>query len=51
MESKGIDFNKDTLRARVKKRRSINELESNQDKKAKRVLDSDDEDEDVEMDG
>ena len=35
LENKGIDFNKDTLRQRVKKRKSIAELENNQDKKAK----------------
>lgn len=39
MESKGIAVNKDTLRARSKSRKSIAELEKNQDEKAKRVLD------------
>lgn len=44
LESKGIDFNKDTLRSRIKNKKSIAELERNQDLKAKRMLDSSDDD-------
>ena len=48
LESKGINVNKESLRARVKKRRTIGELEQNQDAKAKNMLDSDGEsDEDM----
>jgi len=42
LESKGIAVNKESLRQRVKKRRSIGELEGNQDKKATGVMKSDD---------
>lgn len=44
LESKGIDFNKDTLRSRIKNKKSIAELERNQDLKAKRMLDISDDD-------
>lgn len=49
LESKGINFNKESLKQRVKSRRSIGDLESNADKKSKRVLDSDDEGMDVDV--
>lgn len=42
LESKGINFNKETLKQRAKSRRRIGDLESAQDKKSKRMLDSDD---------
>lgn len=44
LESKGIKVNKESLKMRVKKRRSILELEGNQDKKALKFEDSDGED-------
>mmetsp|Transcript_24733 Transcript_24733/g.17431 ORF Transcript_24733/g.17431 Transcript_24733/m.17431 type:complete len:240 (-) Transcript_24733:132-851(-) len=51
-ESKGIDINADSLRARSKSRRSIKDLEEAQSKLHKRVLDDSDDDdvmEDAEM--
>lgn len=38
LESKGINVNKESLRARVKQRKSITQLEDNQEKFAKMVL-------------
>ena len=48
LEKKGIDANIDNIKSRIKKRRSIGDLESNADKVAKKALirDSDDEDDD-----
>lgn len=50
LEKKGIDANIDSLRQRIKKRRSIAELEANQDKLAQKALvdDSDEDDEQME---
>jgi hypothetical protein len=42
LESKGYDVNKESLRSRSKVRRTISEIEDGQDKFAKKVLDSDD---------
>ena len=45
MKSKGIDVNTDSLRTRVKGRKTIMQLEDNADKKAtKRLADDSDED-------
>lgn len=49
LENKGINFNKESLKQRVKNRRSIGDLESNADKKSKRVLESDNSDMDVDV--
>jgi nucleolar GTP-binding protein len=44
LEAKGYDVNKESLRSRSKVRRTISEIEDGQDKFAKKVLDSDDDD-------
>ncbi len=49
LDKMGIDVNKDTLRSRIKKRRSIGDLEGKQDKLATKIAnESDDEAEEVE---
>jgi len=45
-ESKGILVNKENLKARVKKRRSIADLENAADKSAKKALEDSDSDND-----
>lgn len=45
LEAKGYDVNKESLRSRSKVRRTISEIEDGQDRFAKKVLDSDDDDE------
>lgn len=44
LESKGIKVNKESLRTRIKQRKSIKELENNKDKFAKKALNEDDSD-------
>ena len=47
MEAKGVEVNKESLRARSKSRRSIADLEKSADALAKRALDESDSDGDV----
>lgn len=47
MEAKGVEVNKESLRARSKSRRSIADLEKSADALAHKVLDQSDSDEDV----
>lgn len=50
LEKKGIDFNKESLKSRVRSRKSIGELEGNQDMLAQKAIDEDSGDEDMKID-
>lgn len=50
LEKKGIEVNKESLRQRVKKRRSIAELEDNQDKLASKALEGESDEEMMDID-
>lgn len=50
LEQKGLQVNKESLRQRVKKRKSIGELEGNQDRLAKKALGSDEEEDGMDID-
>ena len=49
LENKGISVNKDSLKTRVKNRKSIGQLEQNQEKLQKKLMDQDDSDSDEDM--